>query len=66
MEKINDNYYFRTKGDNNNTEDAWTIDQVSVIGKAVTMIPYAGKSQADVKHLVGTRAEYYKNAFWAG
>lgn len=42
MEKINDNYYFRTKGDNNNTEDAWTIDQVSVIGKAVTMIPYAG------------------------
>ena len=42
MEKINDNYYFRTKGDNNNTEDAWTIDQVSVVGKAVTMIPYAG------------------------
>lgn len=42
MERINDNYYFRTKGDNNNTEDAWTIDQVSVIGKAVTMIPYAG------------------------
>ncbi len=42
MEKINDNYYFRTKGDNNKTEDAWTIDQASVIGKAVSMIPYAG------------------------
>ena len=42
MENINEYYYFRTKGDNNNTEDAWTIDQVSVVGKAVTMIPYAG------------------------
>ena len=42
MEKINDNYYFRTKGDNNKTEDAWTIDQASVIGKAVSMIPYVG------------------------
>ncbi len=42
MEKIDDNYYFRTKGDNNTTEDAWTINQSSVIGKTVAMIPYAG------------------------
>lgn len=42
MEKIDDNYYFRTKGDNNTAEDAWTINQSSVIGKTVAMIPYAG------------------------
>ena len=37
-----DNYYFRTKGDNNSSEDMWTIDERAVIGEAVLKIPYIG------------------------
>lgn len=39
---INNNYYFNTKGDNNNNEDSWTIEQSSVIGRAKIRIPYVG------------------------
>lgn len=38
----NGNYYFITKGDNNNNNDNFTISQDMVIGKAVLRIPYVG------------------------
>ncbi len=42
IQEVDGNYYFRTKGDNNDTEDGWTINQVSVVGRAVGKIPYIG------------------------
>ena len=42
IQEVDGKYYFRTKGDNNATEDGWTINQESVVGKAVIQIPYIG------------------------
>lgn len=38
----NGEYYFITKGDNNNTVDSFTISSDMVIGKAILRIPYIG------------------------
>lgn len=37
-----ENYYFKTKGDNNSSEDMWVIDEDAVIGEAIFKIPYIG------------------------
>lgn len=42
IQEIDGKYYFRTKGDNNDTEDGWTISQVSVVGRAIGRVPYIG------------------------
>lgn len=42
IQEVDGNYYFRTKGDNNDTEDGWTISQVSVVGRAIVRVPYIG------------------------
>lgn len=38
----NGNYYFITKGDNNNSNDNFTISQDMVVGRAIFRIPYVG------------------------
>jgi signal peptidase I len=44
VEKLNENgeIYFKTKGDNNPTEDQWTVPAKNVIGKYVGKAPYIG------------------------
>lgn len=38
----NGNYHFITKGDNNNSNDNFTISQDMVVGRAIFRIPYVG------------------------
>ena len=42
VKEYNGAVYFNTKGDNNNEEDSWTIDEALVIGRATLKIPYLG------------------------
>ncbi len=37
-----DSYYFRTKGDNNRSQDAWEVHESLVIGRVVGRIPLLG------------------------
>lgn len=43
--KVNDLYTYKTKGDNNNTEDLSTVPAENVIGRVVFRIPKAGYIQ---------------------
>jgi signal peptidase len=38
----NGKYYYYTKGDNNNSEDAWVVPTEDVIGIATIKIPFIG------------------------
>ncbi len=40
--KINNHYYFKTKGDNNNEVDNWTIEENNIIGFASWKVRYIG------------------------
>ena len=42
IHEVNGNYTFKTKGDNNNTEDEGIIDEKKVIGKVISRVPYLG------------------------
>jgi signal peptidase len=34
---------YTTKGDANNAEDSWKVNEEEIIGKVITKIPYAGR-----------------------
>ncbi len=44
---------FQTKGDNNNTADAWDLMDVGILGKHVFAIPYIGHIAAFIRTPVG-------------
>lgn len=42
IHEVNGNFTYRTKGDNNETEDGWIIDEKKVIGKVISRVPLVG------------------------
>ena len=48
-----DGNMIKTKGDNNNTEDKWTLNEQSVLGKIVSSIPYLGYVSLYMRTLPG-------------
>jgi signal peptidase len=42
VEVINDKYYFRTKGDANDSPDSWLIPETHLIGRIIARIPLIG------------------------
>lgn len=42
IHEVNGNFTYRTKGDNNEAEDGWIIDEKKVIGKVISRVPLVG------------------------
>ncbi len=40
--QVSDSWKFHTKGDANDQDDNWTVDETDIIGKVVGVVPYVG------------------------
>jgi|GEM_PF-1087923 len=49
VKEKNNSRFFRTKGDNNNAPDSWTVSSMAVKGSYISAIPYLGHPAALLK-----------------
>lgn len=52
IDTINEEIFITTKGDNNPTEDAWTIKEEEIYGKVISIIKYIGIPSIELNELI--------------
>ena len=52
IDKINNKYLIKTKGDNNLSVDAWTVNDEMVYGKVISTIKYIGIPSVQISELL--------------
>lgn len=57
IEKINDDYIFKTKGDNNPTIDAWTTKGEDIYGRVKQVVKYIGIPSIELNEFMKKRGD---------